>query len=382
MVYFWYRLKRLLRNRSLFFWSIIFPIGLATFFFLAFGSITEKDTGFETISVAVVQNTEDKTLTEFLTEMTNGEEKFFALTEVANREEAEVLLLQDKVEAVILNGEMPTLLLSENGLSTTVVKTVLDGYLQSRELILEAMATGTVAQVAAALSEEVQVLSVREFEGASTDPMIQYFQALIAMASLYGAMYGLMNAQELRASTSALSARRVASPLGRGKMILADVAAAFVIQYLQFLLIIAYYLLVLRINFGRISVWLFLAGALFSLFGVVIGYFIGCVTKNERVQDSVMMSCIMFSCFLSGLMVGNMRFVLEQTMPIVNRINPATLIANCMHQLCIMGNKEGYAKCMIGIAVWCVCLIAGCFVVLYVQQKREERKGKAYEGSI
>ena len=95
MVYFWYRLKRLLRNRSLFFWSIIFPIGLATFFFLAFGSITEKDTGFETISVAVVQNTEDKTLTEFLTEMTNGEEKFFALTEVANREEAEVLLLQD-----------------------------------------------------------------------------------------------------------------------------------------------------------------------------------------------------------------------------------------------------------------------------------------------
>lgn len=382
MVYFWYRLKRLLRNKSLFFWSIIFPIGLATFFFLAFGDVTEKDTGFETISVAVVQEGEDGTLTSFLTEMANGDKKFFALTEVASREEAEVLLLEDKVETVIINGEEPSLLLSENGLSATVVKTVLDGYLQSKKLIIEAMATGTVAQVAAALSEEVTVLSTREFEGANSDPMIQYFQALIAMASLYGAMYGLMNAQELRASISALAARRVAAPLGRGKMVLADVAASFAIQYVQFLLIIAYYLLVLRINFGHVNGLLFLAGALFSLFGVAIGYFIGCAVKKENIQDAIMMSCVMFSCFLGGLMVGTMRIILEQSAPIVNRINPATLIANCLHQLCIMGNVKGYAECMISIVIWCICLIAGCFVVLFLQQKKEERKGKAYEDSI
>ena len=382
MIYYIYRLKRLIRNKSIFFWSILFPLILATLFKLAFSAITEQDTAFKTIPVAVVQGDGDETLVRFLEEMQNGEKAFFSVVQVENQEEAEHLLLEEEVTALIVNTATPKLLLSENGLSSTVVKTVLDGYLQSKELIMDAMKEGKLAEVTAALSAEVQVLSERKFEGASSDPMVQYFQALIAMASLYGAMYGLMNAQELRASTSVLAARRVAAPMNKAVTVLTDVAAAFTIQYIQFLLLLAYYLFVLKIDFGIINGYVFLAGAVFSLFGVLIGYFIGCAIKKEKLQDSIMMGSIMTSCFLGGLMVGNMRIILELSAPVINRINPATLVANALHKLCIMGDMEGYFRCILSILVWCAALVAGCFICLTMQQKKERQEGKQYENRI
>jgi len=53
MIYYMYRVKRLLRNKTLFFWTILFPLGLATLFKFAFSAITEKTWGFDTIPVAV-----------------------------------------------------------------------------------------------------------------------------------------------------------------------------------------------------------------------------------------------------------------------------------------------------------------------------------------
>lgn len=382
MVYYRYRLKRLIRNKSLFFWSIIFPIILATFFKLAFSSLTAKDTAFKTIPVAVVQEDGDAELVLFLTEMENGEEKFFDVITVETREEAEKLLFSEEVTAIIVNQMTPELLLVENGLSSTVVKTVLDGYLQSKELIMDAIAEGKIAQVAAALSSDTEVLAEREFNGRSTDPMLQYFQALIAMASLYGALYGLLNAQELRAATSPLAARRVVSPMNKVVTIATDVAAAFTIQFLQFLILLAYYFFVLHIDFGLVNGYLFLAGAMFSLFGVLIGYFIGCAVKKESIQDSIIWSSVMTSCFLGGLMVGNMRIILEVYAPWVNRVNPATLVANALHKLCIMGDMEGYWNCIVSIILWCVALIAGCLVCLFLQQNKGKKEVKTYENGI
>ncbi len=346
MIHYIYRVKRLLRNRILFFWSIIFPMVLAAFFKMAFSSITEKDWAFETIPVAVAAQDgteQDGMLVSFLAEMENEGTVFFEVTE-AGRAEAEALLQEGRVAAVILTGEEPCVLLRENGLSATVVKTVLDGYLQSREIFTDAAANGKLEEAALTFATEVKTLSVREFKGASKDPMIQYFQALLAMASLYGAMYGLTNAKELNPGLSAEAARRIAAPVPRLSTAVTDLAAAFTIQYLQFLILIAYFLLILRIDFGRISGWLFLAGAVHSLLGVSIGYFIGCaVRKKQNVQQALMLSSVMLSSFLAGLMVGNIRIEIELAVPWLNRVNPATLIANSLHALCIMGDMSTQA---------------------------------------
>ncbi|MCH5273358.1 MAG: ABC transporter permease [Lachnospiraceae bacterium] len=381
MIYYFYRVKRMFRNRILFFWSIIFPMALATLFKMAFSSVTEKDWAFETIPVAVAaeEGTKpDEMLISFLENMKNEGTAFFEITET-DRADAEELLRKKSVTAVIITGEEPVVFFRENGLSATIVKTVLDGYLQSREIIMDAAAQGKMAEAALALSKDVQTLSVRTFKGASGDPMIQYFQALLAMASLYGAMYGLLNTRELNPLQSDEAARRVAAPMRKVPTVLADVAAAFTIQYVQFLILIAYYTFILRINFGAVNGWLFLSGAVYSLFGVLIGYFVGSVVrKSDNVQQAVMMSTVMFSCFLAGLMMGNIRIEIELAAPWVNRINPATLIANSLHALCVMGDMKKYAVCMISILVWCAVLVFGSVSALALYQ-RHDRKGAKNE---
>lgn len=379
MIYYMYRVKRLLRNKTLFFWTILFPLGLATLFKFAFSSITEKTWGFDTIPVAVTTENgapAEEMFVEFLTEMKNGDEGFFSVTET-DKDDAKKLLAEKKVTAVIVFGEETEVLFYENGLSATVVKTVVDSYLQSRDIFIEAVMNGKLAEVTESFANETETLVVREFEGASKDPMIQYFQALIAMASLYGAMYGLLNTSEMNQKQTVVAARRLAAPMKKIPTVLSDVAAACTIQYLQFLLILAYYLLVLKVDFGAVNGWLFIAGALYSLFGVLIGYFFGCVLQKEKgIEDSIMTGCIMFSCFLGGLMVGNMRMILETSAPIVNRINPATLIAESMHALCVIGDMEWFLRCILSIAVWCVVLTVASVMGLRYHESKTGREGK------
>lgn len=377
MIYYMYRVKRLFRNKTMFFWSIIFPLVLATFFKLAFSSITEKDWGFGTIEVAVTTEegaVRDEMLVSFLKEMENEGEAFFSVTETDSAT-AEQMLTEKKVKAVIVTGEDTRIHFYENGLDSTVVKTVVDSYLQSKDIFIEAAMTGKLAEVTKSFSEEAETLAVREFKGASKDPMIQYFQALLAMASLYGAMYGLTNTNELNQNATDVAARRLAAPMRRIPTVVSDVAAAFTIQYVQFLIIIAYYTLILRVDFGAVSGLLFIAGALHSLFGVLLGYFIGClVRKKESIQNAIMMGGVMFSCFLAGLMVGNIRIMLELSAPYINRINPATLIADSLQALCVMGDMKRFARCMISILIWCVCLGAGSVIAIMIRQKWSQRR--------
>lgn len=379
MIQYFYRLKRLLRNKSTIFWTVIFPLILGTAFKMAFADATNKDWGFATIPVAVTTeegSTEDDSFVTFLTEMKNGDTPFFEVTE-SNRETAEEMLSDGEVSAVIVTGEETKVLLRENGLNSTIIKTVVDGYLQSKGMFMEAAMTGKLTEVIDAFSKEIETLGVKEFEGTSKDPFVQYFQALIAMASLYGAMFGLMNTNELNIKFSNVSARRLAAPMREIPTVLCDVAAAFTILYLQFLINIAYFILILKVDFGNVNGWLFLGGALYSLLGVLNGYFIGTVVqKSDGLQKAIMMGGTMFSCFLAGLMVGNIRISIELTAPIINRVNQATLIADSMQALCIMGDMEKYARCLLGILIWCVCLTVGSILVIMVRQKKDGRSAK------
>lgn len=52
--FFKYQLKTLLRNRTVIFWTLVFPIILATFFNLAFSNLTSSE-NFDAVDVALVE---------------------------------------------------------------------------------------------------------------------------------------------------------------------------------------------------------------------------------------------------------------------------------------------------------------------------------------
>ena len=51
-----YRFKCLLHDRETMFWTLLFSLVLATFFYFAFGNLTDRLESFNPIGVAVVDN--------------------------------------------------------------------------------------------------------------------------------------------------------------------------------------------------------------------------------------------------------------------------------------------------------------------------------------
>ena len=84
---FYYRLRVLLRNRSLLFWTLVFPIVLGLLFNLAFGNLDQMSS-IKTSTVGIVAKDEVKT-TQFkavLKEIKNDDEVIFKGKELSKKE--------------------------------------------------------------------------------------------------------------------------------------------------------------------------------------------------------------------------------------------------------------------------------------------------------
>ena len=82
-----------------------------------------------------------------------------------------------------------------------------------------------------------------------------------------------------------------------------------------------------------------------TTFSITFGMFLGCIgPKSEGGKTGLMFATVMPMCFLSGLMMGNMRIVVEKHAPIVNRINPAALISDSFYILNNYDSMNRYAR--------------------------------------
>ena len=74
--------------------------------------------------------------------------------------------------------------------------------------------------------------------------------------------------------------------------------------------------------------------------------------------------CItLFSSFLSGLMMGGIKHLIEEYCPIINRINPASLISDALHSLNIYDDYKRYAQCMVIMLVMSAVLLTAGIVI-------------------
>ena len=114
--------------------------------------------------------------------------------------------------------------------------------------------------------------------------------------------------------------------------------------------------------------------AILSLFtgvltGVSLGFFFGTLgKKGKEEKDGLIFAVIMPLCFLSGLMVGNMRVLIDRVAPVVNRINPAALITDSFYCLSIF---EGHARYTRNIVT--LLLLSVLFIGLGILKTRRSR---------
>lgn len=329
-----YRLKCILRNRELMFWTLMFPILLAILFNLAFSNIysTEK---FIKVNVALVQNdalTANPAFSDALSKM----DDLFVVSQTT-LEEADALLKENQIDGYIIFDPELKLKVNRSGLNQTIIRGFLDDFLQSSATLMTvisenpaALESGTIAGV----YNRTDYLSAVSASKSSPDTTVHFFYTLIAMTCLYGGFLGVNEVIAIQANLSDVGARINTAPTNKLTVFLSSMLAATTIQLAELLLLLAFIVGVLGISFGDQLGYIALACVIGSLTGVTFGTFIAAIVKkSEGIITGILIGSTMTMCFLAGMMSADIKYLVATKMPILGYLNPANLITNSFYAL-------------------------------------------------
>lgn len=402
----------LIRTKSQVFWCFAFPLLLGTMFHFAFGGLG-KDEAFSPIPVAVVMEDGDDIpedandipsditalskipadlpssadLSGFIRALLDslgepGEDQFLDIT-YASEKEALALLEKKEIYGIIhvnvpnISGDLsatdktasipaPFLLtISAEMNSDPLNQSILSAFVEQFNLEYKTIADICVthpeklSNVLDAVSKETAYIAEEASGSGSLDESLTYFFNLIAMTCLFAAMIGSDTAVSNQANLSALGARRCISPVHHLTSLLGNLSAVLLFEFLTILCGLAYYIGVLKIDFGNQFGYVALASLCGCLTGISFGFLIGCLGRfSEGTKFGILMAVIMTCCMLSGLMFGNMRMYVEDICPLINRINPAALISDAFYSLTVYPSHERFfsniASLLLISAVFCL----------------------------
>jgi len=345
------RLKCIIHDKGLMFWTMIFPtLILGTLFGMAFSNISKYE-NFESIDIAVVNNEayqKDEYFKDFLTKhsqeskASSGQNKLFNIN-LATKEEAEKLLDNGKVVGYIIVDSQINLVVKNSGLSQSIIKTVLDEYNQTVSAV-NSIATDNPTALQNGLLKDVgdrreytRVLQLGTKE--KPDSTVSYFYSLIAMACLYGSFFGLKEITDTQADLSKRAARLNVAPVHKLKVLTAGLLAGFVVLLLENMILISYLAFVLKVEFGNQIGYILLACFVGCATGITFGAFVGAIVKKgEGIKVAILIGGTMAASFLAGMMTGggagsNMKYIIAKNVPILDYINPAALITDAFYAL-------------------------------------------------
>lgn len=331
-----YKILAVIRNKDDFMWSALFPLLLGTLFYLGFGNLMNgNDVKFSPFPIAVVENSPNETFSAVLSELsTDGENAMFIITDT-DMDNATALLKEGRIEGIITIDNEPEATISSSGFNQTILVSFMKQY-TARAAVITDIATNHPEQLPHALDKLGEDISYNHNvnpKNATIDVYVQYFYALIAMSCIYCAATGVRAVCSFQANMSELGKRREVAPTHKFTLIIADFSAIIFIQWIYDLLLIGY-LLVLGIDLGDRIPLVILTAFVGSIIGIAIGFFIGSLFKSGvETKNSISTAVTMSMCFLSGLMICDMKDIIEHTCPIINRVNPAALITDALYAL-------------------------------------------------
>lgn len=355
-----YRLKSLLCMKEDIFWCLFFPIILCTCFFAAFSGISDKTNNFHSIPTAVVYEKENAifkaTLDAVSKSDTQGEE-FLNVTET-DIASAKSLLNDGKVDAIIYVGDEISMTVAKSGLNQTAVQSFLDEFEQKSSLISDIVKENPdklVSLIGNIFSSRTYI-SEKKLTDSPMDEISVYYFSLIGMAALFGGFLGSSVARQMQPNITPEGMRKSAAPVKRHTMIAAEFLAAYTLQLISMAILLFYMICVLHINLGYEAGYVALTCAAGSLVGIASGIFVGTLPVKENVQIAIFLVYSLGSSFLSGLMVHPIKIWIEKSMPIINCINPATLIQDALYSLVIYNTHERFFTNIITLTVISVIL--------------------------
>ncbi len=384
-----YTLKTLFGNKILIFWTFAFPIIMATFFNLAFSNI-ENSEKLSIIDIAIVESEEFKNNEilkqsfETLSDEEN-EDRLFSLKYVEETK-AKELLENDEITGYLkLEENTPKIVIKSNGINATILKYVTEEINQTSKVV-EDLANGKIVEahmqgktqidyekiykeaLEIAMKDDVKLKNISNANLSYT--MIEFY-TLIAMACLYGAILAMTAINNSLANMGNVGKRTAVAPISKGKLIISSVLASYITQLIGIALLFIYTIFLLKVDYGSnlpLIILLTLAG---SLAGLSLGIVVATTLKtNENTKTGILIAVTMFGCFLSGMMGITMKYIVDKNVPIINKLNPASMITDGLYSLYYYDTFSRYYINIISLLIFSTIMI-GISIVQLRKQKFE-----------
>lgn len=377
MLHIIYHIKCLLKSKELLFWSLAFPLLLGTMFTFAFGSINEQFKLIQ-INLGVVHCEKDEVLMDVLEEMeTDLQKKMFLITEFKDSESATASLEKEEIVGFIDFEHDYAFTVTESNIKTSIVKSILDEYRANIQLInhvAEKYSNENHSEKFQVFIEEfadTEKIHLNEIplKGRDKDVFTQYFFALLAMTCLIACQCGLENCIHIQPNLSTLGARRNVSPMRKMTQVTYDFLASYFLYCIVTSIVVGVCIFGFKRDFGDHLFLVLLTTWVGSFTGMTVGTMIGVSFKGTPQKKSAM--CTMFfmaSSFLAGLQWGDIVYLIEKNLPVINHINPATLIVNSYSSLMVFGDIQEYSKNMITL----ISIGLFCLMISILKLRREK----------
>lgn len=375
-----YCFKSLFRNKSLIFWTFMFPLILGTFFKMAFSNIEENEK-LDIINIAVVNNEAYlnnpiyKEVMESLSEEEN-EDRLFN-TSFVNEEEAKKLLDNDDIIGYLYITEEAKIVLKKNGINETIFKSVVESIEETNQIYKEILNSKINEYISTTNPEEINIeiykntiyeninkilnenndFLIDQSNESMSYTMIEYY-TLIAMTCLYGGMIGMIAINNLLPNMNNKGKRISISGVSKAKLVLSSALASYIIIMLGFLLLFIYTIFVLKVDYGSHLGLVILLASVGSVAGLSLGICLASVIKrNENVKIGITIAITMFGCFLSGMMGITMKYVIDKNIPLLNKINPASMITDGLYSLYYYDTFNRYIFNIVSLLIFAILMI-------------------------
>lgn len=382
-----YAFKTLFRNKMLIFWTFAFPIILGTLFNMAFSNI-ENSEKLKIINIAIIQNENFENNEAFKTSFEelsdeDNEDRLFN-TQYTTEEKAKELLDNGKIVGYMkLKDDKPILTFATNGIDETIFKYVTEEIEQTTDIIKNLSETeiqkeitdgnynidyGKIYDNVEELIKEDNV-RLKNISNSNLSYTMIEFYTLIAMTCLYGGMLSMVSINQTLANMSNKGKRIAVSPTKKSTIILSSLLASYIAQLIGLTILFVYTLLVLKVDYGNNNGLIILLAAIGTFAGLTLGTFVGTILKtNENAKTGILIALTMFWCYLSGMMGITMKYVVDKNVPIINQINPASMITDGFYSLYYYNTLDRYWTNIISLLIFAFILIAISFFSLRRQK--------------
>lgn len=375
-----YRFICQLRAKESIFWVLVFPIILSILFYAALRDINKGET-FETPNIAVVDDENFKNeviMSEIITSVSADSKEEVTkdtlfITNYVSADKAEKMLKDKDICGYIYFNDGCNLVIAENGISQTIVKTFLDIAKNKVNVVEQLMSKngGKMPEnIESIMADSTQYIIDASNRQNAPDTSLQFFYTVLGMACMYGATIGCVAITYIQSNQSSIAKRNTVAPIGKMKLLLSSFIVDMLMNDAIILMVLGFIRFVLGINFGDRYVLIILTSIVGATTGLSFGYFFGAVTKKSlSFKNNMVIGISMICSFLAGMMTNKIKYIVKQKAYIVDRINPVNLITESYFKLYYYTNLDKFYENIIILLAMTGVFVVGTVLILNYQEK-------------